>query len=114
MVALFAYESTVKANVTRMETLLHTEFHHMALGRRLWRRIGAGSKFASAEEAAGRKVLHKVVRELKGSCQIGEGARAHPQHTHTPFPPHPTLSQYFTLTAGGGTGAPRVKVNQRV
>ena len=59
-VALFVYRSTVKANVYRMESLLQKMFHHLCLGNRLWRVVGAGPKFASAEEAAERKVLYKV------------------------------------------------------
>ena len=63
----FVYQSTIKANVTRMESLLQAEFHHLRLGRRLWRVVGAGSQFASAEEAAGRKVLYKVYV----TCSLG-------------------------------------------
>lgn len=99
--AIFVYMSTVKANVTRMETMLHTKFQHLELGHRLWRRIGAGSKFASAEEAQGRKVLYKVVRLER------RGASA----SLLPPPPPPNM-QYFTLTEGIPAGQ-RVQINHR-
>ncbi len=43
-------ESTLRTNVCMIEDALQSKFHHLALGKRLWRHVGKGDKYVDEED----------------------------------------------------------------